>query len=333
MDLEFSWLYLPAIAFVIVIVAASLMVGIVRRKSVGVPLANTKRLRDNPAFSRKLRTRIIALGVLALLLLVTMSSAVLASSRPVTKTIDNPVKYNRDIVLCLDVSGSMVNTDTQLIQKFKDLLKGFKGERVSMVVFNSVSSQVFPLTDDYGYINNQLDYVFNGFYEHPNGPAYDLVKYTLDLKKGGSLIGDGLTACTTSFDNKDSKRSRSVILATDNVPNGDSIVSLSDAEGLAENRGIKVYAINPGSYDFETRKPLPKQEEELRNVAKDTGGQYYEFNDTHTVSGIVNAISKDQAAQEKAAPIVTKQDDPAILIWILVIFALPTLYLYRRLNR
>jgi len=332
MALEFWWMFIPALVIVAVSITASIMIGARRKKRLaGIPLANTSRLRKNPAFSKSLNRRRIALSVLAALLLLSLSSSVLAASRPVTRTIENPVKYTRDIVLCLDVSGSMIETDISIIEKFKELIKSFNGERVSMVVFNSISSQVFPLTDDYAYINTQLDYVFNGFFVNPNAPGYDIVKYTVN-DTGASLIGDGLTACTMSFEFDDPERSRSVILATDNVPNGESTVALSDAVGLAKNRGVKIYAINPGSVDFDTQAPLPEREDELRAVAVDTGGIYFQLEYAGTVDEIVSAIAKDQTSEVKSEPIITKNDDPTILIWIMVILTIPAVFVYRRLS-
>jgi len=332
MELEFWWMFIPALVLLSVAVAASVMLAVLgKKKKGGLPVANTDRLRGNPAYARSLRRRVISLTVLGVILLLSLSSAVLTSSRPVTRTIENPVKYTRDIVMCLDVSGSMIETDISVIQTFKELIKNFKGERVSMVVFNSISSQVFPLTDDYEYVNTQLDYVLKGFFTDPADPGYDIVKYTVN-DKGASLIGDGLTACSMSFEFDDPDRSRSIILATDNVPNGVSTVSLSDAVGLAKNKGVKVYSINPGSIEYETQQPLPAQEDELRAVSTDTGGIYFQLDDTGTVTEIVKAIGKDQTSEVKADPIITKNDDPNILIWIMIALTIPGVFVYRRLT-
>jgi len=333
MDLEYGWIFIPGAALVVVATVILLMAGIIKSKrTVGVPLANTSRLTKSKGYRDSLRRRRVILVTVAAFLLVAMSSALLVASRPVSKTIETPVKYTRDIVLCLDVSGSMIETDIQIIQKFKDLIKSFNGERVSMVAFNSTASQVFPLTDDYAYVDKQLDYVFNGFFTNPPEPGYDYIKYTFN-NQSASLIGDGLTACTMSFEFDDPDRSRSVILATDNVPNGESTVSLSDAVGLAKNNGVKVYSINPGSVDYETKEVLPEQESELQDVSENTDGQYFALQNENTISEIVNAISRDQTSEIKADPIVTKNDDPNLFLWIFLVISVPVVFVYRRLTR
>ena len=90
-------------------------------------------------------------GVLLLL------GAVALSSRPASAEVVYPALDNRDIVLCLDVSGSMIEYDTELVAVFSDLAREFDGERISLVVFNASAVTYFPLTSDYDYIEQQFD--------------------------------------------------------------------------------------------------------------------------------------------------------------------------------
>ena len=64
--------------------------------------------------------------------------------------------HNRDIVLCLDVSGSTLPYDRQVIASYLDLVRNFRGERMALSIFNSTSRTVFPLTDDYVMITAEL---------------------------------------------------------------------------------------------------------------------------------------------------------------------------------
>ena len=43
---------------------------------------------------------------------------------------EDAVKRNRDIMLCLDVSGSMAVTDQAILRSFADIVGGFQGERI-----------------------------------------------------------------------------------------------------------------------------------------------------------------------------------------------------------
>ena len=64
---------------------------------------------------------------------------------------------SRDIVLCLDVSGSALPYDREVIDTYRTLVDNFKGERIGLSIFNSTSRTVFPLTDDYELVSEQLD--------------------------------------------------------------------------------------------------------------------------------------------------------------------------------
>jgi len=329
MALDFWWMFIPLTSLLLVASLAAILFGLKHKRSNSVGISNTHRLRDSDFYQKALKKRKLFALVAASALVLAFGATTLAASRPVTTTVTNPVKYTRDIVLCLDVSGSMIETDAKIINTFKSLIREFDGERVSMIIFNSIANQVFPLTDDYDYIDEQLDYVLNGFYLDPSKPSLDIVKYTVN-ESGASLISDGLTACTMSFEFNDPERSRSIILATDNVPNGEPITSLDDAVGFAKNKGVKVYAINPGSVEFETGKPLPEQESELRGVAEKTNGKYFSLDYSDTVPEIVSAIGRDQTTEIKAEPIISKTDDPYIVVWLMIIVSIPTLFLYRR---
>ena len=74
-------------------------------------------------------------------------------SRPMWRT---RICVNRDIVLCLDVSGSMTAADAAIVQRFLELVEQFHGERIALVVWDSSAAQVFPLNDDYDYVEEQL---------------------------------------------------------------------------------------------------------------------------------------------------------------------------------
>jgi uncharacterized protein with von Willebrand factor type A (vWA) domain len=76
------------------------------------------------------------------------------AARPIAQKTIQPVSTNRDIMLCLDVSGSMTDVDKEIVSIFDKLADGFKGERVGLTIFNSSAVQVFPLTDDYRFIQS-----------------------------------------------------------------------------------------------------------------------------------------------------------------------------------
>src|SRR5690606_19890252 len=105
-----------------------------------------------PGFRKRLRDHRLALLAVALTVLTLGASLSLISARPVASTLYSPEKYNRDIVLCLDVSGSMIEYDAAILDQFALLAEEFEGERLSLVLWNSSAAQIFPLTDDYDFV-------------------------------------------------------------------------------------------------------------------------------------------------------------------------------------
>lgn len=98
-----------------------------------------------------------ALGRLAISVLVlALALAIVLVARPSQVDAGDERASSRDIVLCLDVSGSTLPYDREVIDTYLELVKHFKGERIGLSIFNSTSRTVFPLTDDYELVTKQL---------------------------------------------------------------------------------------------------------------------------------------------------------------------------------
>jgi Ca-activated chloride channel family protein len=229
-------------------------------------------------------------------------------------------------VLCLDVSGSMVDYDAQIVEVFSDLAEEFSGERLSLVLFNASAVTYFPLSSDYAYIVRQLERVQDTF----ENPDESLESGTL-LGDGSSLIGDGLASCALRFDTPETERSRSIILATDNLAAGASIYSLPEAGQLAIENDITVYGVNPG--DTKARDYLSDLAEEFRTVTENTGGTYYSLDDPGAVPGIVQSITAEQASALPGAPELILADAPRLPFVFLLLGVLVVLVLQWRLRR
>lgn len=336
MALNQSWMLLVGLgvtALIIFVVSYWLS----KRKSkvsqqVGV--ANLDRLTSLPEYQKTQSNYKVWLGVGAGILACLIMVSMVISSQPVTVTSTTQTKYNRDVVLCLDVSGSMVDVDLELIEKFHSLTEEFQGERISLVIWNSKSFMVFPLTDDYDYIQENLDAVKQGL-SVPSDPTgsgdgLNILSYTVDDSANGSLIGDGLTACTLGFDQDDSQepRSKSIILATDNVVNGEQIINFDEAVQYATDNDVTIYGIKPFT-GFEQGNEGETMQAAIEQI---NGGKYYTLTDPGAVPEIVNEISKEEATALESDPILTKTPSPQIWIGFAVFGIISFLILAWRLR-
>lgn len=322
MELTWPWVLLIGGTIVLTSVAVTL-VGSRRRSRrtpTGFAIAHPERLTALPAYRRAQSTYRFAVATVATIAFVLVGAALGLAARPASLSVRYPDLANRDIVLCLDVSGSMVAYDSALVKVFGDLVKGFDGERISLVVFNASAVTYFPLTSDYSYIEKQLSVIDTQF-GSGDGSYFD----GTTIGDGSSLIGDGLASCTLRFDSLDQKRSRSIILATDNVLIGRPIFTLPQAGALARTGGIRVYGLNPsdgGKDDY-----LRALSNEYRSVVESTGGAYFAVDDPKAVPSIVDSIGAQQAVASRGFGQIVQADQPQTLSLLMLGGLIPLLLL------
>ena len=292
------------------------------RRREPVLVANTEFLDRIPRFVRAQRTarilQVLAVGVAVLGL---VSASVLAG-RVASERVESPQFASRDIVLCLDVSGSMYQYDTQILSTFAELTKSFHGERVGLSIYNSTSRTVFPLTNDYDLVSEQLtkaakalDFDENSYrlgsrsYSSQQVQAYyDFITGTRGLKGEASMIPDGIAACGSLFDQSQKDRSRSVISATDNEVNGKPVFTLAEAIGSLKRRGATIYSFYPGAFECTSM----SCRDELKAVTTKAGGRFYSSSDPGAIPQIIGEIQRDQAQIMGATPKVVRTDHPSV---------------------
>jgi len=317
------WLVALAVA---VAIAALLARRSRRRTAESLPIAHRDRLTALPGYKRALRRyRRLLVGLIASALVLLIGVAAI-TARPASVSSVQPKLSNRDIVLCLDVSGSMVDYDKQVLDVFGELSEQFTGERISLVVFNASAVTRFPLTSDYDYITKQFADLRADF----DSENSDYYRGTL-FGNGSSLVGDGLASCVVRFDNPDAQRSRSVILVTDNLIAGEPIFTLPEAGQLAQDRGVTVFGINPG--DSDAKAYLADLAKEFRSVVEATGGSYFALDDPKAIPSIVDQITAQQAAEMVGEPQIVLTDKPAVPVLIALFGLLGLLAFAWRLRR
>lgn len=273
-----------------------------------VPVAHADRLTALPSYQGAVavQRRWLAVGLASVLLLA--GSVLAAAARPVQAATTVPEQLNRDIILCLDVSGSMVDTDEAVVAVFSELVTRFKGERIGLTIFDSTAVQVFPLTDDYGFVAGQLDLAVKALNQDTKG--FDFFDGTYEVP-GSSLIGDGLASCVRGFPPESGgKRSRSVILATDNMLAGRPVFTLAEAAGLAKKANVRVHALNPSDYGSADYPDAAASG--LKTAATSTDGSYYALESAAAVKSIAHKVQATEAARLQGAAVRTLSDQPAL---------------------
>ncbi len=195
-----------------------------------------------------------------------------------------------DIVLALDISGSMTSEDFKpnrieaaksVADKFID---GRPNDRIGLVIFARQAFTQCPLTIDHTVLKNLLKKVEPG------------------MVPDGTAIGNGLADAVGRLKNGEAK-SKAVILMTDGVNNSGEIDPLTAAE-IAKTYGVRVYTIGIGTngeapYPVQTPfgvryQMVPVQIDEglLKQIAGITGGEYFRATDNRTLNQIYEKIDK-----------------------------------------
>jgi len=216
---------------------------------------------------------------------------IIALARPQTRNDEQLVTGEGiDIVLCLDISGSMLAQDftPNRMEAAKNVAAEFidnrPTDRIGLVIFSGESFTMCPLTTDRMVLKTQLSNVQSG------------------LLEDGTAIGSGLATGVDRLRNSPSK-SKVIILLTDGENNG-GLIDPNTAKEIAKSIGVRVYTIGMGTEGFA---PVPVQtpqgvvlsrekvnidEKLLTQIAKETGGLYYRAKDNESLHNIYSEIDR-----------------------------------------
>ena len=270
MSLIFTWPWVTATALIIMAIIITVVWFFTGRSaprgSVARVFSLDTDLNTELASTRFRQWRAINAVAMTLLCLAVIVSSLLAG-RPAQVAQDDEQANSRDIVLCLDVSGSTLPYDREIINTYLDLVNHFSGERIGMSIFNSTSRIVFPLTDDYALVTTQLttaSTILKGVesqddIDKMNDEQYQQISDWLDgtqnRKDATSLIGDGVVSCAAMIPGfaygsaepaSDRQRPASIVLATDNVVSGTPTYTLEQALDLTATANIDVDGLYSG---------------------------------------------------------------------------------------
>ncbi|MFY7666155.1 vWA domain-containing protein [Flavobacterium sp.] len=252
-------------------------------------------LSSTKAFAKAQRFPVILDQILYYGRLLAFASLIVALARPRSVDVSSQTKTTKgiDIVMAMDVSGSMLAKDLKpnRMNALKRVAAQFVSERpndrIGIVVYSAEAYTKTPVTSDKSVILQALD-----------GVKYDRIL------QDGTGIGMGLTTAINRL--KDSKaKSRIIILLTDGVNNAGFIEPETAAE-IAKEFGIKVYTIGigtngmaefpyaiapDGSFLFRMMK-VEIDEQLMKNIAAKTGGKYFRATSNQRLSQIYKEINK-----------------------------------------
>ncbi len=216
---------------------------------------------------------------------------IIALARPQTKFDETQTEGEGiDIILCIDVSGSMTAQDfsPNRMEAAKKVAEDFvdhrPSDRIGVVIFAGESFTQCPLTTDHYVLKTQISQIRNG------------------LLEDGTAIGSGLA---TSVDRLRASKAKSkvIILLTDGVNNG-GLIDPSTAKEIAKTFKIKVYTIGVGTDGYAPtpvstpmgivmqNQKVSIDEKLLQNIASETGGKYFRATDNKSLENIYNEIDR-----------------------------------------
>ncbi|WP_396212001.1 VWA domain-containing protein [Flavobacterium sp.] len=259
------------------------------QQSATLKISSLKGFQGQNSFLAKLKPVLFILRLLAL------SSLIVAMARPRTVNVSNQTKTTKgiDIVMAVDVSGSMLAKDLKpnRMEALKDVAQTFvenrPNDRIGLVVYAAEAYTKTPVTSDKAIILE----------------AIKSIKYD-NVLQDGTGIGMGLTTAINRL--KDSKaKSKIIILLTDGVNNA-GFIEPETASDIAEQYGVKVYTIGIGTngtaefpYAIATNgkflfrmMPVEIDEKLLRSIAKKTKGKYFRATSNSKLEQIYEEINK-----------------------------------------
>ena len=300
------------VALVLVIPVVLIAVYVTAKRRHAVLYSSVEILRDLPVtFAQKLR-RLLPWIKLTGLILITVALARPQLGREETRIRTEGIA----IEMCVDKSGSMQALDFSLNNEQVNRLDAVKGvfhdfvagddrfagrpdDLIGLISFGGFANAICPLTLDHGALLEVLSTV-----KIPE-PIYDsnnnIINEKLLQEEQATAIGDALALAVDRL--KDAEAKSKIIVLLSDGENTAGVITPEEAADAAVEFGIKVYSIGVGStglapfpaIDRYGRTVLTAQrvrldETTLKDIAKRTGGQYFNAKDTAALEHVYSEI-------------------------------------------
>lgn len=229
-----------------------------------------------------------------------------------------PPQQGRQMILAVDVSGSMSEPDmmlgNQVVQRLSaakavlaDFLDRRAGDRVGLLIFGERAYTLTPITADLTTVRNQL------------------TDSEVGLAGRDTAIGDAIALAVKRL-REQPEGQRVLILLTDGVSNAGVLQPLRAAE-LAKAEGVRVYPVafggDGGMSLFGVQIAAgddPVDEATLRRIADLTGGRAFRARNTDELAGIYAELDRLEpitAAGAAVRPYIERYAWPLALAMLL----------------
>ena len=234
------------------------------------------------------------------------------------RTLQHQLASGRDIMLALDLSGSMEKEDFDLdgqrisrLDAVKQVgsrfVEGRAGDRLGLVVFGDRAYVATPLTHDTASVARTVN------------------EAVIGVSGKSTAISDGLGLAMRRLRVSDAK-TRVVVLFSDGVDTTGSVAP-EDVAALADGMDIRIHTIALGPDDLESN-PAARDAvdaETLRLIAQQSGGRMFRVRDMAQLQAVVAVIDALEPSPSKAPPVRVWHDYwtwPAAVAFVLSLIAL-----------
>jgi Ca-activated chloride channel family protein len=286
-----------------------------RQQTATLTVSSLNGFRAKPSVLVRLKPVLFAFRLLAL------SCIIVALARPRTVDVNSKNSSIRgiDIVMAMDISGSMLAEDLRpnRLEALKSVAAKFidsrPNDRIGLVVYAGESYTRTPVTSDKQIVKSAIKSV-----------NIDDV----DALAPGTGIGIGLATAINRL--KDSKaKSRVIILLTDGVNNTGQVDPRTAAD-IAKEFGIKVYTVGIGTngkarYPFKNpatgkvvyeNVPVQIDETLLKEIANKTSGIYFRATSNSKLQSIYDQINKLETSEIKEQKFYNYNEKFRPLVWV-----------------
>lgn len=288
-----------------------------KKQRATLKISSTKSFKGSRTLIAKLQPLLFGLRILAL------STIILALARPRSVDVSSKSRTTKgiDIVMAIDVSGSMLAKDLKpnRLEALKRVAAEFVedriNDRIGLVVYAGESYTRTPVTSDKTVILQSLK----------------TVEYDDSIIADGTGIGVGLATAINRI--KDSKaKSRIIILLTDGVNNSGTIDPRMAAD-IAKEYGIKVYTIGIGTNGMApfpyAKAPNGKflyqnmkveiDEKLMKEIAKTTDGKYFRATSNAKLKEIYTEINKLEKTEVEEKKYFNYDEKYQPLVWLALV--------------